>query len=608
MKTGKMMIFCLTVLSLMGFNSMVFAQTSPPMHVEGGSWHAAPQPQAAMPFEAKSVLDPIMDSVLYGTQWKQRLQVLSGTNKNLIGVVVKQEIYNGCRDRIQIFISDLQDRGYRFYVETVSGGKPADLRERLRSRLNDGLAGTFLIGSGDPLVAWYEMPDDFWNNRAEFPLDIYFANFTGEWIDTDGNGIFDKHTGNDDIQIWISRISFGTFGNEVADINYYLDKNHYWTRNWSIYKKTKGSASAYIDDDWTGMGETLKRNLGAIYPGVDVFNDPVATTATDYLRKLQQSYDFITPWAHGNINIHAFKSSSVWGSVDAEDIINVAPKPFFYNLYSCEVANYTGLYRKSDDYFQQYIGGAYLLSGNSLVVIGSTKIGSMPNTDAFYRALAEGKNFGDAFVEWWGNSGFTDDLSRRQWIWGMVILGDATWSPNGVPSSLPSMNISANIVEMTVEKSQDVTVTVTDEKGIAISGAVVSLNGAGINLSATADSKGKVTFKKVSPADSGQIIVVAEKDGYADATFSITVKPAEFNVGVMIYGFGKNKTVRVNIRNSATNKSVSGAQVIFSGVVNQIMTTLSNGQVSLRFNGTGHLKIQITKKGYTDWIKIYSIN
>ncbi len=605
-KIKPLVIGFIVFFGLLGFgNSFVFAQSgeapmpSMPVEVEGGSYGASDVSvfEAQKLFEAK----PILDIFFPENSWKRGLADLNGNNKNLIALIVKDEIYMGIRDGLVRLISDLQDLGFRVYVETVIGGKPSDLRERLRSRLNDGLAGAILFGSGDPLVAWFEMSDDFFDDKTQFPFDIFFMNLSEPWLDSDGNGIFDGRSGSGDLHldIWVGRMSFGVYGDEVADINLVLDKTHQGLQNFSNHKNS--SALVYADDDWSEYSKQIKISLEEIYPQVDLINDPLATTASDYLRKIQEPYDFITVWAHSDVFVHSFKPFDVGRSwVESNDIINASPRGYFYNLYACSTGNYTGKYKMSSTYIHQYIGGAYL-SGNGLVAIAPTKTGGMAYPQTFYKSLSQGKNFGDAFIDWWNNSGFTTDQDKRRWNWGMVILG----IPILQIVDLPKMNISANVSGMTVDVSQNLTVTVTAENGsLPMSGTAVSLSGAGVSSNMISDSHGQVTFKKITPLGNGNLTIQATKDGYRPAEIIIPVKMAEFKVTVSISG-NKTRIVRVTVKNSVTNKAVSGATVSLSGPVTQTLATSSNGQVSLRFSGTGQLTITISKKGYLNWSQTY---
>ncbi len=194
----------------------------------------------------------------------------------------------------------------------------------------------------------------------------------------------------------------------------------------------------------------------------------------------------------------------------------------------------------------------------------------------------------------------------------MVILGIPALQIANKPL-LPTMNISVNVSEMTVDIPQSLAIVITTGKDNAsISGVSVSVSGAGINLSGVTKNDGNVTFSEVTPSLSGEIIISAQKEGYQSAQISISAKLAEFNVGVIISGkAGVNfqKNIKITVKNSTTGKAVAGAEVTMTieGALNQALTTSKKGKVSFKFKGIGQLTIQISKKGYLNWSKTYTI-
>lgn len=352
---------------------------------------------------------------------------------DLVAIIVNAQIFPELKNELAQFVTDLQEENWRVAVEAVKGGKPQDLRELLKRRLSQGLRGVILIG--DLPVPWFEMGDDFGDFRAEFPCDFFYADLDGEWLDQDGNGISDLHlagTGDKNPEIWVGRLTFSPmaqYGAEVALLKNYFAKNHYWRSNWAVRRQSQRRALVYIDDTWQqNFGPNARNEVNYIYPTVDLVSEPSQTTAVDYSNRLQQEdYEFVTLWAHGNIGIHSFDvPGAVANWVSIADVINAAPRGRFYVLYSCSTANYTGSYRY-DGNGGPYIGAAYLISGNGLVLVGPTKVGGIINTRQFYYSLASGQTFGDSFLAWWFSfAGFFDDQLIRRWNYGLVLLGDPT--------------------------------------------------------------------------------------------------------------------------------------------------------------------------------------
>ncbi|MHA2325620.1 MAG: hypothetical protein ACXACB_09485, partial [Promethearchaeota archaeon] len=71
--------------------------------------------------------------------------------------------------------------------------------------------------------------------------------------------------------------------------------------------------------------------------------------------------------------------------------------------------------------YRNNLGTQYLFSSNTLVVVGSSKIGGMTMNSYFYTPLSQGKVFGEAMRLWYWNPlhGPSDPDSM-----GMNILGD----------------------------------------------------------------------------------------------------------------------------------------------------------------------------------------
>jgi hypothetical protein len=163
---------------------------------------------------------------------------------------------------------------------------------------------------------------------------------------------------------------------------------------------------------------------------------------------------------------------------------------------------------------------------------------------------------------------------------------------------------------MTVGVSQNLSITVMDKYNLSISGASVKLNGAGISLTGITDNNGFVTFKNITALSTGTVMITAEKAGYQSASAAILVKLPGLDITVKITGKAGSKyqkTARVTVKSSVTEKALKGASVVFSGVVNKTLTTPKSGAVSLKFKGTGELVIVVSKTGYDNWGQIYQI-
>ena len=564
MKKKIFLIIGLVCFFLFGFGSgSSFAQEEPmpSMRVEGYRDGFRVEPKPFEPFQFRSVFgkEPEVDISAFGQA------AGAAVSNNLVEVIINTQIYPAIRDEIIQFVADLQADGYRVYVDTISGGTIWDVRGLIQKRFAEGLVGTILVG--DFPVPWFEIYNDFgYGSRVVFPSDLFYMDLDGEWSDSDHNGFLDIHQGNTDPEIWLGRLTFSAlkpYGDEIALLKSYFWKNHQWRTNWSAYKNGKKSALLYVDDDWADYvvsgNPSVVQSLESLYY-VDLFSDSLQTTANDYLQKLQQPYEFVSLWAHSSIANHSFKpwwsgNKYIGTSIETVDIFSVKPQAYFYNLFACESLNYTGQFDPSDSsgIILPYIGGAYIASGNGLWAVGTTKAGGMWNQQVFYGILADGENFGQSFLNWWSvtrhNWYASDESGFRSWFYGMTMLGDPTLRL----VDKPEMNVSANVAALTVDVPQkNLTIRVSDSKGLPIIGAAVNLSGGGISLNGSTGKNGQVTFKTVITAlANGEIIVMVQKDGYQTAEISIPVQMAKFKVVVTITGRpGKPKTVSVTVKNA----------------------------------------------------------
>jgi hypothetical protein len=326
-------------------------------------------------------------------------------------VIVNSALYSSIQASIDQYVSDLEAEGYTVVVYTASGGTPGDLRSLLQEESVGGLSGCLLVG--DLPVPWYEMVDDF-NGYAEFPIDLYYMDLDGQWVDADADEKFDDHTnstGDVGPEIWVGRLTASPLsGNEVMRIQNYFSKNHrYRTDDLTLAHR----ALSYIYDDWYYYGDS---DLDLVYgDNITVMNQRRQTNARDYKERLGETHRFVHVMAHSSPWGHSF--SNGWMSFMEIEVID--PRVFFYNLFACSNARYVE---------NDYMGGHYIFAPTyGLAAIGTTKTGSMLSFDRFYRPLGDGKSLGEAYYEWFdyiAQDGFS--LREKRWHYGMTLLGDPT--------------------------------------------------------------------------------------------------------------------------------------------------------------------------------------
>jgi hypothetical protein len=99
------------------------------------------------------------------------------------------------------------------------------------------------------------------------------------------------------------------------------------------------------------------------------------------------------------------------------------PPANFYNHFACSFSRYTD---------NGYGGGRSIFyPGYGLGEVGSTKTGSMLQFSHFYGPLADGRNLGEAFRDWFDFiTRDTVTIDELSWHYGMTLLGDPFLQPN----------------------------------------------------------------------------------------------------------------------------------------------------------------------------------
>ncbi len=335
-------------------------------------------------------------------------------------VMVNTTVFAGISARIQRYVMDLEAEGYAVTLVEGMNGAPNELRAYFQSAYaasREGpMAGVVLVG--DWSVPWFEMDNDF-HGRAEFPMDLYYQDLDGAWVDRDGDGMLDDHFDGDGSvapEIWVGRImSSPLSGDEVFLLNRYFDKNHaYRTGQFDGSQR----ALTFIDDDWTPFWD-FRYGLTYTYGDVKMVTDGAVTVAENYRIELEEPYEFLQVSAHSSAYSHSFKIGSAWsgGRVTNMEIRDLGPESVFYNLFACSSARFIE---------RDNLGAWYIFStGSGLASVGTTKTGSMLNFVAFYSPFGEGKSLGRAFRDWLANEA-PYSLTNRRWYYGMVIQGDPT--------------------------------------------------------------------------------------------------------------------------------------------------------------------------------------
>ena len=376
----------------------------------------APEPKGYEPV----IYEPFSVQKVYPTA-----DIAKSTSRsiNKIYVLVDSSIYSSLETYLTRYASDLENwTSYTAVIYQGSWGSPQNVRTFLQGELSNGMVGASLVG--DIPAAWFEIANDFGQYEyAQFPIDLFYADLDGNWIDAQTTppmqaGVYDDHTGTVAPDIFVGRLKASglSAGSEVALLQNYFDKNHaYRIGMLSLPNK----ALVYIDDDWIPWADEWSNNVGVVYSDRTLVKDGATTNAADYKNRLVQGYEWIHLAAHSTATGHALAP----GSVSYSDITNIDPHCLFYNLFCCSAARYTET---------NCIGSTYIFTNTyGLGVVGSTKTGGMLNLNYFYDPL-ETKTIGESFKDWFTASGESD----RSWFYGMTVLGDITLKPKQKPAGV----------------------------------------------------------------------------------------------------------------------------------------------------------------------------
>jgi hypothetical protein len=320
------------------------------------------------------------------------------------------------------YVPQLENENYAVTVDLTGNEEMRAEDILLRNYLADfyeenGYFHSLLIG--DLPVPFYEMYE---RDYEYFPIDLYYMDLDGEWVDYDDNGVWDEHYHGDGD--WFADIPVGRWtagpltydGHTEAElIQNYIAKNVAYR---SGDNPCQERALCYIDDDWSYWGYSWTEAMTWAYDDVTGIYDPDDTYAEDYEDRLDDDYEFIQLCAHSSWLLHQFQVDEVYSYTHYFEVYDIKPKAIFYNLFACSNARYT-------EY--NYMAGWYAFMDNEfgLVSIGSTKAGSMLNFEDFYNPLGANYSIGESFRMWmemWADAG----EGSRSWHYGMTLIGDPT--------------------------------------------------------------------------------------------------------------------------------------------------------------------------------------
>ncbi len=402
-----------------------------------------------------------LDKIAYGDNRAGTVAIL--TQQTLAQPLVRQ---------LNQLIKNLNLEGYTVLSYQVSGGTPETLRAFLKNLYeNNHIEGAFFIGYLP--VCWFEIANDFNEyGYVQFPCDLFYMDLDGSWIDTmnTGNGKYDGHQGEINPEIYIGRLTPTGIGDDTLLLqNYFRKDNAYRFDTLELQHR----ALIFLDDDWIPWAPQWAYDVSLLYPDTANYWHAETTRASVYRVKLNTPRAWVAVFAHSSPSGHAFyyNNHSTYDWYYSTEYTSQNPPANFYNHFACSFARYTT---------NGYGGGRAIFNQSyGLGAIGSTKTGSMLEFTYFYEPLAQKKNLGQAFKEWFYHITCDGvDFMELCWHYGMTLLADPFLKPTGHivsiaektehQASKESFNIRGGIthkkvlIQFNVDKPSDVSISAYD--------------------------------------------------------------------------------------------------------------------------------------------------
>lgn len=343
-----------------------------------------------------------------------------------IAILIDNAVYGSLTNELTQLCQNLQSEGYTIHSHTISGGTPEEVKTLLQNLYNtNAIEGALLIGNIP--VAWFEIADDFHAyGYADFPCDLFFMDLDGTWLDTmdTGNNKYDGHTGNITPEIYIGRLYPNGIDVDSLLLQNYFAKDNAFRHDTLLLTQR---ALVFVDDDWIPWAGWWAENVSLLYADTMNYWDAETTRASVYRQKLDTVQTWVSVFAHSWPGGHQFSynNGTMWDMYYSSEYTSQNPPANFYNFFACSFSRYTA---------SGNCGGSRAIFTQNYGVgsIGSTKTGSMLEFEYFYEPLAQGKNLGIAFRDWFtyitGDGVTFDELC---WHYGMTLLGDCYLIPRG---------------------------------------------------------------------------------------------------------------------------------------------------------------------------------
>ena len=315
-------------------------------------------------------------------------------------VVVNYDIFHDLEPSLNHYAAALGRRGVEVHIEPWAPGTFDELRALVFRYVDEEqIEGALLVGSLP--AAWYEQ--EVFEKLEAFPTDIVLQDRDAIWTDADDDGVFDAHTPLK-LDLYTSRID-GT----VEELKEYFDRVDYYRH---IGPLVNVRAFVFMDDPWSSRYETQAMYLDRIYEQVLIMHEPSDTTLDNYIGVLTGAgAEFVYQGSHSGSTYLSIKEESSWEGCTCDELSQLDIRASFFNLFNCLAARFT----------EENLAHAYVMrTGHGLALVGSTKLGAIRDARLFHLRLAEGRTWGEAYLDWYNEVGVASD----EWHLGIVLMGD----------------------------------------------------------------------------------------------------------------------------------------------------------------------------------------
>jgi len=318
--------------------------------------------------------------------------------KRSVAIFVDADSYSSLKEEIERLRADIsRDLKAHVFVFSDNWESISRIKDILVEKYNqDGLIGSVLIG--EIPTAYFE-----YQNAGSTPSDWYFQDMSDKFVDSDGDGKFEKeyYRNETDVtmrDVWTGRIKPPVGGSEGIELlRKYLDRNHdyrigrlSYDRKMLYFGSVAINQTGTCEEDYNNLVDQIREYTG-LYDSDEqverIYDSDMEVQKQQYLSSLSGSHDFVFVNIHGSATTQWLGGST---NIYHHEIIDAKPEALFTYLASCSNGDFTKA---------NYLAGWQLFGGNGLAVLANSIVtmlvgASSPEFLKDYIPLGVGANFG----------------------------------------------------------------------------------------------------------------------------------------------------------------------------------------------------------------------